>query len=780
MIRLSILLRSFTQPRLARPPALLSVLLSCAAALVAYAVLFDQPVFSPRRLAMLAVGGVALAVCLYPLNNSFLFPLLMRLRRTARLGTTAAALLFGLYLVTFSPVPLLQTPLLPVQLTVNVTGKDLPSRGTAVELLGFRADGEFISYDALRQQGSWQRDGSSLSAVEGTPAALNWQGRVRETVLIFRGSPEAGVVSVTWNGKPTRYDLYSATAQEIPVHDLHPPQAWERALVQLSCGMLLGYGVLLLVGLLLAAWPVEPSLEPLFRTEGRAKNLILPLLGAAAFLFATRSFGLWIASDSSNYLSAARHLAAGQGYIALDGDTYTWWPPLYPSLLALLDLLPFSSDLILAWLLHAGLFAANLGLAIALARQMLPSPRLVGLGALLSFFSIALLSSTNSLLSEPLFDLFILAFLICMIRFLRTGDARAGIFSAVFAAMVPLTRYAGVPVVITGCALLLFYPRTVPPARLPVSDHLAIKGMGVRLFQSFTFGLVASLPTALWVGRNYVMSGSFTGPRTPSTVSLAENLRRAWETVSGWYMPGPVTSAVFALALVLLALFLVLRLRRDGAVSARVFARPEFVVPAVFALVYLAQIVISLSLVENAPIGDRLLSPIFLPLTFLLLFAFWQLAPRLSSPWMNWAVSFALVGFLLIAPLSYWAGTLDSRVVTHNGHFSIYSLDGSPLIQRLREMPLDPALPAYSNCPRCMYVFANIHPVVEFNDTPKYRFLPGDRGPFYLVWFDEVPPIDMAYGVTYPLPDVSDILGKPADIQTLAHTAYGAIYLVTP
>ncbi len=800
MIEWAANIRRNFQTRFSRPAMLLAALLSLSSVLAAGSMLLKQVVIGQRTLALLALGSIALAACLYPLLAYFLFPQLKRLRPLARWSTVAAALLFGFYMLTFGPWPLSGLALLPARLDVSATGARNPAAsGSAIELLGFTADGQYISYNGFRETGDWLRNGNSLKTVDSAPAGLRWDGRARETVLVFRSGPDAGIVRVGWDGVKVNYDLYSPTPGEIRVHDVHAPSVWAGAVAALL-GLLIGFGVLLAAGLLLAAFRDDqdiqissvPGTHPNQPPKDFLKSLravlwpygFLFASGVLAFLLVTRSFGLWIASDSSNYLSAARHLTAGHGYIALDGDTYTWWPPLYPGLLALLDLLPFSGDLAMAHLLHAALFGANLALAAALARQMLPSKPAIALGLLLAFFSSALLFSTVNLLSEPLFNLFVLGFLICLIRYLQTGEARAGIFATVLAAMVPLTRYAGVTVVIAGCALLLLYRRpgeacwkeTYPPAP-------SLKGRGerlrLRLFQTFAFGLGASLPTAVWVGRNYLMSGSFTGPRTPSTVPLAENLRRAWTTVSGWYLPDPA-SAGLTLALVLLATCLALRVWKDGTAALRPFTRPAFIVPAVFTLVYAAQLVISLSVVENAAIGDRLLSPVFLPLTFLLLFAFWQLAPRLPAGRVNLVAGVAVAGVLLIAPLGYWARTLSSTVNTYNAHFSIYSLGGSPLIQALHETPLDPLLPVYSNCPRCMYVFADIHPAVEFNDTPKYRSLPGDQGPFYIVWFDEVPPLGMTYGVNYPLPDVAGILGKPAQIQNVVQTGDGAVYLVTP
>jgi hypothetical protein len=119
-----------------------------------------------------------------------------------------------------------------------------------------------------------------------------------------------------------------------------------------------------------------------------------------------------------------------------------------------------------------------------------------------------------------------------------------------------------------------------------------------------------------------------------------------------------------------------------------------------------------------------------------------------------------------------------SPVVTYNGNLSIYSMHNDALVKYLLDnsLPADTAI--YSNCPRCLYLFANIQPAIEFNDSLKYRNIQPGSKPFYLVWFNTVPPVEDSFGEKYLVPDMKEILKKDLQIQSLAENQDGSIYLI--
>lgn len=91
------------------------------------------------------------------------------------------------------------------------------SNGSRVVLKGFDTRLYDISYSSFELEGEWERDGNILTHNLSELAAINWRGRTgSRAVLYFETSPEAGMVTVSWNGKEQIFDLYSeATGDQI-------------------------------------------------------------------------------------------------------------------------------------------------------------------------------------------------------------------------------------------------------------------------------------------------------------------------------------------------------------------------------------------------------------------------------------------------------------------------------------------------------------------------------------------------------------------------------------
>ena len=87
--------------------------------------------------------------------------------------------------------------------------------------------------------------------------------------------------------------------------------------------------------------------------------VILGALGAALVLARQVNYGVGLTADAVSYISVARSLLDGNGFIQFDGDIYHKWPPLYPLLLAAASLGIFD-PLTVAGPLNAALF----GLAV--------------------------------------------------------------------------------------------------------------------------------------------------------------------------------------------------------------------------------------------------------------------------------------------------------------------------------------------------------------------------------------------------------------------------------
>lgn len=134
----------------------------------------------------------------------------------------------------------------------------------------------------------------------------------------------------------------------------------------------------------------------------------LALLPVFLALYATQPLGLAISPDSVDYLSAARSLGLGRGFVGYTGEQMTSWPPLFPVLLALFQQLGLS-PLVAARLLNAALWGATTLLAATWIVSVTRSVLLALLASLWIALSPMLLYYASMLWSEPLFVALIVA-----------------------------------------------------------------------------------------------------------------------------------------------------------------------------------------------------------------------------------------------------------------------------------------------------------------------------------------------------------------------------------
>ena len=62
--------------------------------------------------------------------------------------------------------------------------------------------------------------------------------------------------------------------------------------------------------------------------------ILLGLLAAGLVLVATHPQGAGLTHDSIQYITAARSVQTGEGFISLEGKPFVFWPPLLPALLS--------------------------------------------------------------------------------------------------------------------------------------------------------------------------------------------------------------------------------------------------------------------------------------------------------------------------------------------------------------------------------------------------------------------------------------------------------------
>ena len=254
----------------------------------------------------------------------------------------------------------------------------------------------------------------------------------------------------------------------------------------------------------------------------------LGILGAALALAREINSGVGLLWDEVNYISVARSLLAGDGFIQFNGSIYSDWPPLYPLLLAGSGLGVFD-PLTVAGPLNAAIFGLTVFIAGIYLRTRLES-RLLLLGGVLALaLAGPLLAVATWAASEPLFILLCLLAWMQADRALSARDARSArsalVWAGVFTALACLTRYMGITVVMALAPLLALQRGVALPEK---AQRIII------------YMLLALAPLGLWMLRNQLLVGSLTGGRDyPVAVSLAEVLRRKLNIITGWLFPEP-------------------------------------------------------------------------------------------------------------------------------------------------------------------------------------------------------------------------------------------------
>ena len=254
----------------------------------------------------------------------------------------------------------------------------------------------------------------------------------------------------------------------------------------------------------------------------------LAVLGMVLVLAREIRYGPALFPDSLEYLSAAQNFANGEGLVNVKGAPMTMWPPLYPLLLtaaggaAGIDLL----DVV------APLNAALFGLAVFAAgrhlQRRLESRFLAAWACAAMALSPPLTDAASRAFSGSLFVPLAIFALIEAEEFLRTGKRRRLLAAAAWSSAAWLMRYIGVAVPF-WVGLLMLLRKGVPLRR--------------KAREGAAFALAAGLLPALWMLRNYLLEGEFSGDRAIYDVSLRSVLRGVGGVLWSWTdceLPGGV------------------------------------------------------------------------------------------------------------------------------------------------------------------------------------------------------------------------------------------------
>ena len=509
------------------------------------------------------------------------------------------------------------------------------------------------------------------------------------------------------------------------------------------------------------------------------------LVGAGLALGRQATYGATLYYDSIIYVSVARNLLAGEGFADFLGEVHITWPPLYPLALATAGL-GIADPLTIAGPLNAAIFALTIFAVGRYLRRRLSSGYLALWACFALALSIHLTSQAATALSESLFILLTTLALIRADDYLAGGKTSALLWAAAFSALAWQTRYVGVVVpAVVGLTLLL--------ASAPLRDRLR-RGVAV--------GLIAGLPMAAWLLRNYLLTGMFTEHAPPTAYSLRELALEALGGFWGWayFNPAwarieglaflPAASAALllgALGAIAVAYVIAIALRGGRPQSA---SRPCWLFGG-FALAYGAVLFFSLYGLGRPHDGveSRLLTPLYAPLVVIAAVGADRLLALIRDGGRRrvWRAAARLAGTALLVALTLWLVgqvVLNARVIAwaNSDEFSSgYAAQpwvGSETLRHIRENPMGGGV--FSNHPPAVYLHNReeaLHYRLnlrryedEYAATPSERLADAQDGA-WVVWFkggDAVYPSD-AY-----LPQMRAL----ARLRPIAEFADGAIFRV--
>jgi hypothetical protein len=367
------------------------------------------------------------------------------------------------------------------------------------------------------------------------------------------------------------------------------------------------------------------------RREGR-RRLLLVLAGIAAIslmgpllVLGQSPNGVHASPDSFTYLSAATTLAKGDGWTYAFGEAgspVTLFPPLYPLVLAVPEMLDIS---LFAWALWQnaillGVLSFVVGITVMDATDGSPVPA-IGAAALVQLGTPITIVYAH-IWSETLFYPTVVVALASVARFLAGGRIRWLLIAAGATSVGMLTRYAGLSAFATVCLLLVGWP-----------GRSALE----RVRRVTIFAAIALPLNALWLIRNHTASGTLTGNNQLVHELSGDEVLDGFRTIGRWFIPDqpddvlrlvlPLLIVSFAL---LVAALLPASLRSERTGTARL--HPVVVVCLAYAVVHFLFIVVTNAFsTRSPPFNDRILGSTFAPMVIVLVVlghAMWKAFPR--------------------------------------------------------------------------------------------------------------------------------------------------------
>jgi len=511
--------------------------------------------------------------------------------------------------------------------------------------------------------------------------------------------------------------------------------------------------------------------QVLLSVLNRFYPIILGFIGFCIIIVATSRFNIGVGRDSILYIGSARNISNGNGFTSWTGSPLTTAAPLYPLILAAIDYAFKIDPLLSARYVNAfifGLIVYTSGLLFK--KHLKSSPATAFLGTISVLFSFVLVELSINAMTEPLFICFILIYLLFSEIYIEKRNILSLLISALAISLAALTRYIGIPLIITGIFYILLFSR----------ENRNTKFQHISLFLFISIN-----PIAAWLIRNFILSGSWFGwnllPIGNTAIFdgnyLAEGdlfYQSLW-----WYIPDRITN--LPLLVLILGPIIGFIIVKEYKPNWKKFSNLITFYPILLmTTAYMGFLLLVLG--QGSGFPPRYISPIFVPLT-LLLFVFAEnvLKPFLGrlSPKHGNILFLAFIAIWLIYPAQRTIIKLKNQY--ENGYYFTGDLwKNSEIIEYIsqhRELEYECAI--YSNLSHALYLLADIRTQSSpRNDQDgkvitEIASLKGDwpsENKGCLIWFDE----ESSLRGKFFLPDE---LMSIVDVDWYLRFQDGAIYM---
>lgn len=439
--------------------------------------------------------------------------------------------------------------------------------------------------------------------------------------------------------------------------------------------------------------------------------LAIALVGMVLILLREINYGVDVGADGSGYLIRAQRMLAGPLWLV---HTSGMQPPLFPLLLAFVGI--SGIDLIhVAGFVNAVAFGLTILFSGIWLRTRLHSPLIATWATVAICLSIPLASLSSQAISEPVFILFTVLALIQAEAFLARNTPASLIRAALFSALACLTRYPGFAIVPAVALPLLWQQRRDIPEKFR---------------QTAVYSFIALAPCCLFLLRNWGLTGSFfwyhRGFQDYSSATdmlLAQHLYQALKEIAGWVFPisSNLQVGMQDVADWLPAVCLLVWITGVGYLFLRSMPHVRLNLPGLFwlfVLIYFVLVLVATMLdsrdvfLENVQLRKRYLSPLYIPLVFIVSVTVDGLlrgrlvplpADNSTAETKQRDRRDRPVGIVLIAAMFLWLHFPATRYISDaaihlNRGYVFASVDwrNSSLVRYLREHPVDdPVYPVH-------------------------------------------------------------------------------------